>query len=79
MWEYLHKYIDNYACYESGMKSNGEPHYKHINTLGIDRWELVAVKPISNSRSLAIFKRPLLINDDHEMGPKPTNIYEDLR
>ena len=78
MWQYLHKYIDDYACYESGQKSNGDANYKHINTLGLDRWELVAVKPMSNGRSLAIFKRPL-INDDHEMDPKPTSLYEDLR
>lgn len=78
MWEYLHKNIDIYCCYQEGFKENGDTNFKHINYLGLERWELVAIRPMDNGWSLAIFKRPKL-GLDHEMGPEYKSPYQDLR
>ena len=79
MWEYMHKTIDNYCCYQEGYTSNGGTNWKHINFLGIERWELVAIRPITDQSSMAIFKRPY-IPSDHVTDPNPTDsVYKDLR
>jgi hypothetical protein len=77
MWEYLHKIIDNYCCYQ-GDYERDKPSWKHINILGADRWELVAIRPINDQTSMAIFKRPKL-GSDHQMGPEEQGPYQDLR
>lgn len=78
-WEYLHKTVDNYLCYQGDTDSNGKPKWIHINHLGIYRWELVTLRPISETMNLGVFKRERL-DKDHEFDPdQPKIFYEDLR